>query len=233
MHKFFYNLLFILFLANCTLAQKDDSWTIPARDFSEKIKEANNPQILDVRTPGEFANGHVADAFNVDWNGEDFLKKVTALDKSQPVFVYCLVGGRSASAAETMRKNGFEKVYEMEGGMMQWRAASLPEVRKEAVTQGMTLQQYQELLNSEALVLIDFNAPWCPPCKKMAPSIKKISNEMKDKVTVVEINVDEHPELCKALHVTAPPMLKLYKNKTLIWEHAGYIEETDLLKQLR
>ncbi|HTN45077.1 MAG TPA: thioredoxin domain-containing protein [Flavipsychrobacter sp.] len=233
MYKFFYNLLFITLLANCTLAQKDDSRTLPAREFSEKIREVNSPQILDVRTPGEFAKGHVADAFNVDWNGDDFLKKVMALDKSQPVFVYCLVGGRSASAAEAMRKNGFEKVYEMEGGMMQWRAAGLPEVSKEVPAKGMTVQQYQELLNSETLVLIDFNAPWCPPCKKMAPSIRKISNEMKDKVTVVEINVDENPELCKALHVASPPLLKLYKNTTLIWEHAGYIEETDILKQLK
>ncbi|MEA5259518.1 rhodanese-like domain-containing protein [Arcicella aquatica] len=69
--------------------------------------------IIDVRTSDKFSKGHLQKAKNVDWNNKDFDKQVTLLDKSKPVFVYCLSGGRSSSAANQMRrfkKNKADKV---------------------------------------------------------------------------------------------------------------------------
>lgn len=80
------------------------------------MKELSNASILDVRTPSEFSKGHLINALNYDWNGNEFDKQIAPLDKSKPVFVYCLSGGRSSSAANKMRSSGFTQVYEMDGG---------------------------------------------------------------------------------------------------------------------
>ena len=97
----------------------------------------------------------------------------------------------------------------------------------------MSLEQYQSLLHSDKLILVDFYADWCAPCKKMKPYLEKIAVEMADKITVVRIDADENAELCKKLNVTALPVLKLYKNNELVWENEGYIEEESVRKQLK
>lgn len=235
MYKTFLAFLITVFFAACTNAQntETESTSLAPKAFSEKIKETPNAQVLDVRTPGEYEKGHLENAFNVNWNGDNFLQKAEALDKNKPVFVYCLSGGRSAAAANELRRNGFEKVYEMDGGMMQWRAANLPETSNKPASAGMTMEQYEALLNTDQFVLVDFNAPWCPPCKKMTVNLEAIKKDMGDKVSVVSINVDDNSELCKTLKVTAPPYLKIYKDKKMIWEHEGYIDDMEIRKQLK
>ncbi|MGO8609173.1 rhodanese-like domain-containing protein, partial [Rhizobium johnstonii] len=90
---------------------------------------------------------------------DDFEEKSRALDKSKPVFVYCMSGPRSTAASTKLQEMGFENVYMMEGGMMKWRNADLPEIKKSAST-GMTVEHYNSLLKSETLVLVDFYAEW-------------------------------------------------------------------------
>ncbi|MBD3749283.1 MAG: rhodanese-like domain-containing protein [Sphingobacteriales bacterium] len=120
-------LMSILFLA-CTNGQTGSTKTnLSATEFAEKIKEFPNAVILDVRTPAEFSDGHLQNALNFDWYGNAFDQQIASLDKSKPVFVYCSVGGRSAEAANKMRQDGFKLVYEMDGGMMKWKEAKLPE----------------------------------------------------------------------------------------------------------
>ena len=89
--------------------------------FDATIKSTANAVVIDVRTPEEFSKGHLQNAKNIDWNGANFDKQTESIDKTKPVFVYCLSGGRSSAAAAKMRSNGFTTVYELEGGMMKWR----------------------------------------------------------------------------------------------------------------
>lgn len=96
-------------------------------EFSEKMKALPDAPVIDVRTPGEFAEGHLINALNFDWNGSSFDQQIAALDKSKPVLVYCRSGSRSAAAADHMRTAGFKEVYEMDGGFVNWRNANLPE----------------------------------------------------------------------------------------------------------
>lgn len=96
-------------------------------EFSEKMKTLPDAPVIDVRTPAEFAEGHVINALNYDWNGSIFDQQIQGLDKSKPVLVYCRSGSRSAAAAAHMRTIGFKEVYEMDGGFMDWRSANLPE----------------------------------------------------------------------------------------------------------
>ena len=76
-------------------------------------------QIVDVRTPAEFASGHIPNAVNVDVNGINFDKQISALDKKRPVAVYCRSGARSKHAARKLSRMGF-KVYELDRGVMNW-----------------------------------------------------------------------------------------------------------------
>jgi thioredoxin 1 len=233
MYKSILSLFTLLLLTSCTNGQNTSKKTnLTAVEFSKKIQELEQPQLIDVRTPKEFEGGHLENAVNIDWNGNDFMTHISSLDKSKPVMVYCLSGGRSAAAANAMRENGFKQVYEMDGGMMQWRSKNLPETTENTVSKSMTVTQYETLLDSDKLVLIDFYAEWCAPCKKMEPYLNKISEDSSDKVVIVRIDADKNRELCKDLNVSALPVLKLYKNKQLIWENLGFIEENEVRKQL-
>lgn len=86
--------------------------------FEQEMK--NKPgTLVDVRTPGEYNDGHLDNALNIDYNGSGFDQEVEKLDKTKPVYVYCAVGGRSASAAKILSGKGFQ-VVNMAGGYKAW-----------------------------------------------------------------------------------------------------------------
>ena len=200
--------------------------------FAERLSELDEFQLLDVRTPEEFAKGHIEGAQNIDWNNPRFAQQVRVLDKDKPIFVYCLSGGRSAKAVAVLEKAGFNEIYELAGGMMGWRSNKFPERLENAMDTGITLQQYQNLLKSDKLVLVDFYADWCGPCMKMQPFLERIAYEMEDQLVIIRLDVDTNPALCSELGVVALPHLKLYRNSHMIWEHLGFIEEQELRSHL-
>ncbi len=82
--------------------------------------------ILDIRTPEEFAAGHLAGAINIDYYASDFESKLGALDLEQPYVMYCNSGNRSANALPLMDSIGFREVYELDGGIQAWYSAGQP-----------------------------------------------------------------------------------------------------------
>ncbi len=225
--------MLVALLNNCSNGQGTRT-NLSALEFEAKIKQFPTAPILDVRTPGEFSKGHLRNAVNVDWNVSNFVSQIAKLDKSKPVFVYCLSGVRSSEASSQMRSNGFREVYELNGGLLKWRSADLPETSSTKVrSMGMTLQDFNNLIVGDKVVLIDFYADWCAPCKKMEPYLQEISKEMTNEVLVIRINTDDNPGLCKELKIDALPFLQVYKSKTLAWTNTGYIEKADVIKQLQ
>jgi len=201
-------------------------------EFESLLNKAPDAQIIDVRTADEYAGGHLKNAKNIDANSADFNTQITGFNKSKPVFIYCLSGGRSSSAANTLRKAGFETVYEMPG-MLAWNNAGKEVVMGEnapAAVAGLSLEAYMQKVNSPKYVLVDFNATWCKPCKQLAPILEKISKERQDKMILMAIDSDENPELCQAKKIESIPFLELYKDGKLVWEHKGFISEAELLK---
>ncbi len=85
--------------------------------------------IIDVRTPEEYADGHIEKAVNLDYYSETFRSELDKLDKSKTYLVYCRSGRRSAGALDMMKELGFDKVYNMAGGILEWEAAGLPVVK--------------------------------------------------------------------------------------------------------
>jgi thioredoxin len=220
---------------SCTNGQSSPSNpSVSEVEFSKKITELPGVPIIDVRTPGEFSQGHLKNALNYDISSGEFEKQIASLDKLKPVLVYCMSGNRSTSAVSYMQSIGFKEVYELNGGMMKWRAANLPETTDNTVaSSGISKQQFDNLLVTDKLVLVDYYADWCAPCKKMKPYLDEISKDMAEKVVVVRINADESRELCKEMKIDAIPVLQIYKNKTLIWANTGFIEKSEVLKHLK
>ena len=98
---------------------------LDANAFASDIK---NPGVvvLDVRTAGEFASGHIENAINIDVESSDFDAQIAKLDKKVEYAVYCHSGRRSGIATEKMAKSGFEKVTNLNGGIQAWQAAGFP-----------------------------------------------------------------------------------------------------------
>lgn len=119
------HLMFILsafLFFNCQKQYAQNIQTVTAEIFEKKISTAKKPQVIDVRTPNEYNEGHLIHAKNMDWLGSQFDTEARKLDKSKPVFVYCKSGGRSAKAASKLKELGFTTIYELDGGFMKWSA---------------------------------------------------------------------------------------------------------------
>ena len=117
-------LAFSLLITINALGQNNQ--VVNADAFDEGIKK-ENPQILDVRTSKEFAEGHIQNAINIDWeNLSKFKRKSAKLDKTKPVYIYCLGGVRSKKAAEWLTGNGFNNVISLDGGIKAWKEAGKP-----------------------------------------------------------------------------------------------------------
>lgn len=114
----------VAFLSIAAFAQK--AALLPTAEFNKKLQETPAKQVIDVRTPKEFATGHLPNAVNINFNDTAFASNIAALDKSKPVFVYCLAGGRSANAAKKMEEAGFTTIYDLKGGVMAWQNNNMP-----------------------------------------------------------------------------------------------------------
>ncbi len=221
--------LLVFALASCNGQTQKNSKLIDPVAFKKEIAATPNAQILDVRTPEEYASEHLQNAQNVNWLSPDFVANTSKYDKSKPVFVYCKSGRRSHLAAEKLAELGFTTIIEMEGGILKWTSEGLSKPDEKRI--GITQKEYADLLNSDKKVLIDFYAEWCAPCKKMTPYLLKMQKELGDKMIVIRLDADQNKSLLSEMKISELPTLLLYENKQLKWQHSGYISETDLKKQ--
>lgn len=205
---------------------------LSAKEFHKQLTSSKSVILLDVRTPEEFAKGHIESAINYDINNADFENNLSLLNKKAPIFVYCMAGGRSARASQLMISKGFKNVRELEEGFVNWRANNLPEISANPPSgASMSLALFQNDLIKEGNVLVDFYASWCAPCKKLTPILEKISIE-NPTIKVIRFDADKNPSLLKSLNINGLPYLIHYRSGVKKWEHKGFISEADLKKEL-
>ena len=120
----------ILLIAGCQETSQiiEDITVQEAFDLIES--EQGNPPfaIIDVRTPEEYAEGHLENAVNIDFNADDFEDRINELNRDNTYVVYCRSGVRSGSALDAMRQLGFSEVYNVLGGIIDWTDAGFPVV---------------------------------------------------------------------------------------------------------
>jgi thioredoxin len=221
--------LLVFVLASCNGQTQKSSKLIDPVAFKKEIAATPNAQILDVRTPEEYASEHLQNAQNVNWLSPDFVTNTSKYDKSKPIFVYCKSGRRSHLAAEKLAELGFTNIIELEGGILKWTSEGLSKPDEKRI--GITQKEYVDLLNSDKKVLIDFYAEWCAPCKKMTPYLLKMQKELGDKMVIIRLDADQNKSLLSEMKISELPTLLLYENKQLKRQHSGYISESDLKKQ--
>ena len=98
--------------------QKIEKFEAP--EFKMKMIELQIYNLVDVRTPEEFAQASIPTAKNINFNGDSFEEELAKLEKDKPLFIYCKSGGRSAKAVEKATEMGFERIIELDGGMDAW-----------------------------------------------------------------------------------------------------------------
>jgi thioredoxin len=233
MEKIYRSGLIFLMVAlfSCGTGEAQKSVSLGPQEFEKQLASGGERILLDVRTPGEFGERHLTGALNIDYNGADFNSRIGNLDKTQPVYVYCLSGGRSAAAAQTLTDIGFTKVYEMKGGISRWIAENHPvEAENYNPNKGMSLQELQSMLQAaqDSIVLVDFNAAWCAPCKKMKAFMPALIKECSGKLKVIYVDYDNNPQLVSAMKVASIPALMLFQNGIEMKRYAGFVPQEDL-----
>ena len=116
-------------ISSCATTAIED--VTPQEAFALIQDNQNNPDfaIIDVRTPAEFNGDHIENATNIDFYSETFQDMLNNLDKNKTYLIYCAIGGRSGSALDIMAELNFKEVYNIVGGINQWKAEGLPTVK--------------------------------------------------------------------------------------------------------
>lgn len=203
--------------------------TLSPNQFEKEINRSNI-HLIDVRTPQEYSEGHIANAQNIDYKNSDFLQRMDSLDKNTPIYLYCLAGSRSNAASQKLKAEGFTNIKQLSGGYLAWKNNQLPiETNSNTINDEYTSSDLKKVLDAHTRVLVDFNAPWCGPCLVLAPKIKKIEKEFSGRLFIERINVDKAAALAQSMNIRSIPLLVLFENGKPI----KALEGNQSLKEIR
>lgn len=129
-------LVLLVFIWNCsapktnnTNSDEKDTLSISVKQAYKLIVENKNNSnfvILDVRKPDDFHKEHIENAINIDFKSDSFSFKLDKLDKNKTYLISCYGGFRSKNTMKMMKDKGFQKLYNMKGGMLKWKAKRIP-----------------------------------------------------------------------------------------------------------
>ncbi|MBV7533418.1 rhodanese-like domain-containing protein [Chitinophaga sp. sic0106] len=202
--------------------QREDAAAF-ARDIAQP-----GVQVFDVRTAAEFRTGYLPNALQADYTRKDeFLDRVKYLHKDQPVYIYCLSGGRSSAAAKWMRENGFTNVVELEGGINAWKQAGMTVSGAKGQQPQMGISTYLQEVQTKGWVLTDVGAAWCPPCKQMEPVLQALLRERKD-VKLVKVDGGNDTEVMQSVNAAKLPTFIIYKDGEEQGRLTGVVSKEEL-----
>ncbi|MER3464166.1 MAG: thioredoxin [Chitinophagaceae bacterium] len=92
---------------------------------------------------------------------------------------------------------------------------------------------FHEVIHSDKLVLVDFFAEWCGPCKMMAPILKQTKDQLGEKVTIIKVDVDKNPKAAQQFNVQGVPTLILFKKGQVKWRQSGVVPANALVQVIK
>lgn len=201
-----------------------------ARDFKKLLDNTPNALLLDVRTQKEIDRSYLPGAVYLDFYDSTFSTMLDRLDTTRPVFVYCAIGVRSADAATMLAQRGFRQVYDLKGGIINWKLAGL-DVKKgkdfDPIT-GMPKKEFEAMIDPGKVTFVDFYAPWCAPCKRMVPALDSMRTQMGNRVKILTINADDNLSLMKAYKFNTLPYIMVFKNGKRVETFSGEMTRSEM-----
>ncbi|MBL0341702.1 MAG: thioredoxin [Bacteroidetes bacterium] len=94
------------------------------------------------------------------------------------------------------------------------------------------MSSFNEMINSETPVLVDFYATWCGPCKMMSPILQDVAGKLGSTAKIIKVDVDKNPQAAAAFEVRGVPTLIIFKNGKQIWRQSGVVQAQQLIQQL-
>ncbi|WP_149525868.1 thioredoxin [Sphingobacterium hotanense] len=95
------------------------------------------------------------------------------------------------------------------------------------------MASFNELIQGNKVVLVDFSAAWCGPCQTLAPILKEVKEEIGDSLSIIKIDVDRNQALAAKFQIQGVPTLILYKNGEQVWRQSGLLQRSELVKLIR
>ncbi len=222
-------ILLVFTLMACNSSNESSNVSVAA--FENAIAK-NNIQLLDVRSAEEYQSGHLKNALQADWNNStSFQERAAALNKANPIYTYCLSGARSNAATEWLNANGF-KAFNLEGGLRAWQQEGKAVEQLNTANQ-ISLEEYFAQIPADKTVLVDFSAEWCPPCKKMAPTVDSLVAQYGSQFALVKIDGAIQTTICNEMKIENFPTFIIYKEAKEIWRYSGVLSMAAFVQQLQ
>ncbi len=97
----------------------------------------------------------------------------------------------------------------------------------------MVSPRFQNIINSDKLVLVDFYTDWCIPCKQIPPILKQVKHELEEKLRIVKVNVDKNPMIATKYHIRSLPTVIIFKKGEVIWTGMGALDIEEIKSVVR
>ncbi len=94
------------------------------------------------------------------------------------------------------------------------------------------METFKDVISGNQLVLVDFFATWCQPCKMMHPVLERVKHELGDKIRIIKIDVDKHQQTAYQYEIRSVPTLMIFRNGKILWRQSGSMTEANLINVL-